>query len=215
MDKAEQFIQEHHIQTLGGKDNFKEEFSGYEWSAPVFQQPSHLEEYVHLIGLIGATIQDITVIGHPGICSLLYEHRKEGFWTFELDNVLVLITDYGNFEIEYGNSSSIRISKDCIPHKFYYQKTNKDAAELKQLFSYLINDKIIGISTDRTSFDDADNDFTGSYGMELEENLSAYICGCHLLLESGRKLSFTSRFDDGIISLYNKDNQLVKLDSAL
>ena len=62
MDKIEQFIQEHHIQTLGGKDDFKEEFSRYEWSAPILQQPSHLEEYVHLIGLIGATIQDITIV---------------------------------------------------------------------------------------------------------------------------------------------------------
>lgn len=215
MDKIEQFIQEHHIQTLGGKDDFKEEFSRYEWSAPILQQPSHLEEYVHLIGLIGATIQDITIVDNPGYYSLSYEHRKEGFWTFELDNVLVLITDCGNFEIEYGESSSVRISKDCIPRKFYYQKINKRIAELKQLLSNLINDKIIGISIDSTSFDRADDDFTGSCGIKLDKNLSAYIRECRLLLKSGRRLSFTSQYDDGIISLYDKDNQLVKLDSAL
>lgn len=65
MNSAKQFIKEHHIQTLGGKDDFKEEFSGYQWSAAVIQQPDLLEEYVRLIGLMGATIQDIAVVDFP------------------------------------------------------------------------------------------------------------------------------------------------------
>ena len=79
MDPAKQFIKEHHIQTLGGKDDFKEAFSGYQWSAAVIQQPDLLEEYVRLIGLIGATIQDIAVVDYP----CLFGSIDPEIWTLE------------------------------------------------------------------------------------------------------------------------------------
>mgnify|MGYP006939743482 CR=1 FL=1 len=211
MDKAEQFIQKHHIQTLGSKNNFKEEFSGYQWSAPIIQQPDLLKEYVHLIGLIGATIQNMAVVAYPN----LFGTVDPDVWTLEWDNVIVLMSDRGNFEITYSESSSFCISKNCIPKKFYCEDKSGDMNCIIRLFSCLKGDTITNISTKSTSFDNADNEFTGSWGIELKENLSSYLSECRLILKSGRQLAFTSDFDWGILSLYDKNNQLVRLDSPL
>lgn len=210
MDPAKQFIKEHHIQTLGGKDDFKEEFSGYQWSAAVIQQPDLLEEYVRLIGLIGATIQDIAVVDFP----LLFEPIDPDVWTLEWDNVMVLMTDRGNFEITYSESSSFCISQDCIPKRLYCNIETEDMASIQKLFSYLKGDTITDISTKSTSFDNADDEFTGSWNIGLEENLPSYLIECRFVLKSGCQLAFTNDFDWGIISLYDKNNQLVRLDSA-
>nr|DAQ15409.1 MAG TPA: hypothetical protein [Caudoviricetes sp.] len=210
MDPAKQFIKEHHIQTLGGKDDFKEAFSGYQWSAAVIQQPDLLEEYVRLIGLIGATIQDIAVVDYP----CLFGSIDPEIWTLEWDNVMVLMTDRGNFEITYSESSSFCISQDCLPKRLYCNEETEDMAIIQKLFSYLKGDTITDVSTKPTSFDNADDEFTGSWNIGLEENLPAYLIECRFVLKSGRQLVFTSDFDWGIISLYDKNNQLVRLDSA-
>jgi hypothetical protein len=143
MDTAEQFIKEHHIQTLGGKDDFKEEFSGYQWSAAVIQQPDLLEEYVRLIGLIGATIQDIAVVDYP----CLFESIDPEVWTWEWDNVMVLITDRGNFEITYSESSSFCISQDCIPKRLYCNEETEDMAIIQKLFSFFCSLSAISYRT--------------------------------------------------------------------
>lgn len=209
-DKMEKFTLDHHLQTLGGTDEFQEKFSDYEWSAPVIQQPDLLKEYVHLIGLIGAKILDVNLIDFP--CLSTFERISS--WSFEWNNQLVLITDRGHFEIEYNESSSVRISKDCIPQWFYsLDQSKNDAVDFRQLFSYLKNDRIIGITTKSQTYAEAEGDFTGSCGISLEENLPAYIKEFRLLLESSRQLAFSSCYDDGIISLYDKNNHLVRLDS--
>lgn len=208
--KVDKFVQEHHIQTLGGLNLYQEEFSCFEWSAPVIQQPSLLTEYVHLIGLIGAKIIDVNVIDDPGIPVI---PGRASLWQFDWNNELVLITDRGNFEIEYNESSSVRISKDCIPKKFYFlDKLEDGELDLKPLFAYLKNDRIVDITTKSQTYYEADDEFTGSCGIYLEEDFPAYIKEFRLLLESGRQIAFTSIYDDGIISLYDKNNQLVRLD---
>lgn len=135
-------------------------------------------------------------------------------WTLEWDNVMVLMTDRGNFEITYSESSSFCISQDCLPKRLYCNEETEDMAIIQKLFSYLKGDTITDVSTKPTSFDNADDEFTGSWNIGLEENLPAYLIECRFVLKSGRQLVFTSDFDWGIISLYDKNNQLVRLDSA-
>ena len=109
--------------------------------------------------------------------------------------------------------TSVRISKDCIPKKFYFlDKLEDGELDLKPLFAYLKNDRIVDITTKSQTYYEADDEFTGSCGIYLEEDFPAYIKEFRLLLESGRQLAFTSIYDDGIISLYDKNNQLVRLD---
>lgn len=204
-----QFIQDHHLQTLGGRDRFQGDFSEYEWSAPIIQQPDDLTAYAHLMGLVDAKILDVDFIDSPCLPLCGWNHA----WSFEWCNVLVLMTDRGNFEISYNESSSVRLSKDCIPWWFYSLDQYEDAEiDFHRLFSYLINDRIVGITTKGQTYADADKDFTGSCGIELKENLPAYLKEFRLLLESGRQLVFTSSFDDGIISLYDEKGQLIWLE---
>ena len=94
----------------------KDGFSPYKWPAPVIQQPTHLKEYVQLLGIFDAVIQDVAVVKYP--CMFGPPSIWENSWSVELCNPIVLITTHGKFEIEYAESSSVRISKDCIPENF-------------------------------------------------------------------------------------------------
>ena len=40
----------------------KDGFSPYKWPAPVIQQPNHLKEYVQLLGIFDAVIQEVAVV---------------------------------------------------------------------------------------------------------------------------------------------------------
>lgn len=203
MNTTEQFIKTYHIQTLGGSDDFKKEFSEYDWSAPVIQNPDQLNEYIHRIGLIGAAIQEVTTVSPP----CLLPPVNHDSLTVEFDNVLVIITDRGAFEISYSESSSVCISKNRIPKRLYYKNENSSMDNLQLLFSYLKGDSITDISIKSQSFDDADFEFTGSFGIYLEENLPAYIKEFRLLLKSKRQLAFTSYFDWGVLSLLDEGGE--------
>ena len=108
---------DNHIQMVKDKDPLlKDGFSPYKWPAPVIQQPNHLKEYVQLLGIFEAVIQEVAVVEYP--CMFGPPSIWENSWSFELCNPIVLITTHGKFEIEYAESSSVRISKDCIPENF-------------------------------------------------------------------------------------------------
>ena len=177
----------------------KDEFSFYKWKAPIIQQPNHLKEYVRLIGMFDAVIQEIAVVEFP--CMFGPPLSQKNSWTFEFDNPIVLITTHGKFEITFNESSSVRISKDSIPEKFYCSVKDLAHCHLQELFSDLIGDKIIGITVHEQTFDAADFEFTGSCGIDLPCDLPAYIKEMQLHLKSGRHFSFSSDFDWGVISL--------------
>ena len=177
----------------------KDGFSPYKWPAPVIQQPNHLKEYVQLLGIFDAVIQDVAVVKYP--CMFGPPSIWENSWSVELCNPIVLITTHGKFEIKYAESSSVRISKDCIPEKFYCSTEELARFHLQDLLSHLIGEKITGITVHEQTIKTADFDFTGSCGIDLPDDLPSYIKEMQLRLESGRLLSFSSDFDWGIITL--------------
>ena len=201
MDQIKQFIMDNQIQMVKDKGPLllKDGFSPYKWPAPVIQQPNHLKEYVQLLGIFDAVIQEVAVVEHP--CMFGPPSIWENSWSVELCNPIVLITTHGKFEIEYAESSSVRISKDCIPEKFYCNPEELARFHLQDLLSHLIGEKITGITVHEQTFNAADFDFTGSCGIDLPDDLPSYIKEMQLRLESGRLLSFSSDFDWGIISL--------------
>jgi len=200
MDQIKKFIMDNNIQRIEDTVSLPiDEFSPYKWQAPVIQQPNHLKEYVKLIGMFDAVIQEIAVVEYP--CMFGPPSIQKNSWTFEFDNPIVLITTHGKFEITFNESSSVRISKDSIPEKFYCRVEDLAHCHLQEPFSHLIGEKITGITVHEQTFDTADVDFTGSCGIDLPCDLSAYIKEVWLHLESGRHLSFSSNFDWGIISL--------------
>ena len=248
MDKIEQFIREYNLQTLGGSNHFKaNEFEGTEWSAPVIQQPDHLQKYIEFIGLIGVEIKEIAIVedyvddlGDISICSLypnritdgdnssrkpiyeIFDDNKTLEWlrqmkyiNLTLSNVwhpVILISNQGSFEIDYSESSSVRISKDCIPPRFYQRNPDASASyDIRRLFACLKGDIITDCSIKEQTFDEADFDFTGSYGIYLDENASSYIHEFSLLLKSGRRLSFSSDFDWSVITLFDNEGIPVKI----
>ena len=62
MDQIKKFIMDNNIQRIEDEVSLPiDEFSPYKWQAPVIQQPNHLKEYVKLIGMFDAVIQEIAL----------------------------------------------------------------------------------------------------------------------------------------------------------
>lgn len=64
MDDMQRFINEHNLRLREGAQGFmSREFSKYEWAAPAIQEADVFKKYCHHLGLMGATIEEITTVG--------------------------------------------------------------------------------------------------------------------------------------------------------
>lgn len=131
--------------------------------------------------------------------------------TYDIDTPVIIITDKGNFEIDSGESSTVRISKNCIPENMYaHDSKMKMSFDIRKLFANLQGKKIIGYDIEReTDFYEADFTFTGSLGMKLPENQECYIKNFKLILDDGQKLLFTNDYDWIYLALLDKDDKNV------
>ncbi|WP_074816725.1 hypothetical protein [Selenomonas ruminantium] len=129
-----------------------------------------------------------------------------------IDTPVILLTDKGKFEIDFSESSSVRMSKDCIPEKYYQSDDSiKYSYDSRKLLACLKGDIIEDVSVEECSYSAADNDFTGSWGIYLEENLQSYISKFALHLQSGRKMVFYNDYDWGGIYLLDKKGERMKI----
>lgn len=198
MNPIKEFIFKHHIQTMSGRDDFKGKFDPYRWSAPLFQQPDLLQTYAELLGLPGAVIQGMALIGDGS------DDRYPDALIYEYDWPLVLLTSHGNFEIEYTESATVRLSRDCIPKSFYHS-----GRSLQDFADCLRGDMVTRISTQAQTYSSAHDEFTYSYTIVLEEHLPSYLKELRLHLQSGRCLVFTNEFDWGTMTLLARDGHRI------
>ena len=64
MDDMQRFINEHNLRLREGAQGFmSREFSKHEWAAPAVQEADVFKKYCHHLGLMGATIEEITTVG--------------------------------------------------------------------------------------------------------------------------------------------------------
>ena len=64
MDDMQRFINEHNLRLREGAQGFmSREFSKHEWAAPAIQEAGVFKKYCHHLGLMGATIEEITTVG--------------------------------------------------------------------------------------------------------------------------------------------------------
>ncbi len=131
--------------------------------------------------------------------------------TYDIDKPVIIKTDKGAFEIDSVESSTVRISKDCIPQHMYAHNDNmRMSFDIRKIFAHLCGKKIIDYDIEREiDFGEADFTFTGSYGIKLSANQDFYIKSLKLILDNGQKLLFTNYFDWTNLSLLDKDNKNV------
>jgi hypothetical protein len=180
-----------------GNDIFENDiFDWYSWSADILQSPEEARNRFNSLNLRGKIISDITSVGYA---YNLEEYRlAENCHRFaEIDHPMVISFDDGDrLEIEFSEGSSVRISKNCLPKgiKPSIIFKNFDAA---RLFSPCLGQELVDIEVTTT---DTYPEFTGSFGMTLDEEKSDYIETVILLLSHGLKLKFEAFYDYGWVT---------------
>lgn len=185
------------------------------WALPYIQDPKVLRQYIRDIGILGATIEGIQCVG-SGIYELsgiYFGDRKDGHKDLELiaevDAPVILVTDKGRFEIDYTESSTVFMGKNMIPRSAYCSAhADYTGYDSNLTFSILKGTQIIGFQVLTQSFEQADNTFTGPYGLDLPEDQNEYIRLVQFFLSTGQRLVFESHFDWGYVSLFERTDEV-------
>lgn len=122
-----------------------------------------------------------------------------------IDEPIILITDQGRFEIDFSNFSSVLISQNCIPCKFYEHDEKRESTfNIKKIFSCIKNDTITGIKIKECNYELMQAQFA-AYNIRISEKQPSYIEKFSLLLESGRQIQFFTFTDYGFLRLCDKE----------
>lgn len=214
------------------------QWNSWGWSGITIQHPDILKEYLDLTGIVGATILDITVPHDnlyliDGISSwdlypttdtssemIAFQKADSRSWLEQKSflplqmklcgDPIILITDRGTFEIDYSDSSTVFISKDGIPPK-YYTPVMSPVYDVKKVFAPFRNDTIINYQIIPEDPLYAVIDFTNSYSVGISENQTAYIQKLILQLQSGRQIALYNDGDDGMIDLLDAAGSILHI----
>ena len=196
---------------VNGNDVFKNnKFDWHSWSADVLQTPRELREAFDKLNLIGKRVVDLLVVGvaHSG-----------GSWNTGIldisscDPFVLTFDDGDRLEIEFAEMTSVRMSMNCFPTDIEDIETVPDMDNGECFISPCIGSKIVGM--DIGVWDECpDLEFTGSYGITLNESQENYIGYFDLLLDNGLKIRFEAWFDDGYVYIFDSQgNSFWKFDN--
>ena len=182
-----------------GNNHFKDnQFSFWEWSAPVLQTPEELLQKVKELRLEGRVVKDIIAIGmgydwtddsiadrahharerlHPKLRNAIPEEavlRSTDIHlnrTAEIDEPLLIVFEDGDvLGVSFDEGSCVRMELNTIPITIE-PGTNRKNFHANRLFRDMIGKTITEVRITATT---QEPDFTGSHGLTLEERL-AYI----------------------------------------
>lgn len=206
MATMQEIIKKYNLENLGGNDNFvNDKFDAKEWSAPIIQEPHILKEYLDASGIVGSTIKEIAIVNAGLYSNTGIELNYIDDTNFYIDDLLqpiIIITDKGNFEIDFSESSTIFLSKDSIPKTMYANNLDFD---INKTFITLKGKKIIDFIIKEQDFLKADYDFTNSYDIGLDSRQKSYIKELIFIIENSKKLIFINDFDNGVLYLLDAD----------
>ena len=215
-----------------GKNNFKNnEFSYWEWSAPILQTHDEIISKISELNLIGRKIKDVRCIGMaynwcdyeiddriyrkledmtpeqrsalPNPCPYLPEGLYLSRW-IEIDEPFLIEFEDGDIlGIDYSEGSSVRMELNTIPKNISFG-TNQPTIYANKLFEDIIGKEISSIEV---TISTKEPEFTGSHGLTLDAQ-SVYVVGlCMRYREKGDmnyipdSLYFSSYADYGIVEI--------------
>ena len=209
-----------------GKNNFKNnEFSYWEWSAPILQTHDEVISKIKELQLQGRIIKSFYTVGMGynwnsyAIEEAVYRKIEdkqispEGPSTFlpqgvhisryaEIDEPFLIEFEDGDvFGIDYSEGSSVRMEMNTIPKNIHFG-TNRNNFQPNVLFGSLIGKEIIAVEvTTSTECDD----FTRAHGLKIGKQ-DAYITKISIVCKQGgererEKLEFSSLDDYGVVTL--------------
>ena len=175
-----------------GKNNYENnEFSFWEWSAPILQTPEEVMQKVNELKLIGRKIRNIYAVGmgynwcdyeiESLICETVKEKEPkvnlqsflpEGIYVprwAEIDEPLLIeFYDGDILGVDFSEGSCVRLELNTIP-KHIEPGVNRKTFHANKLFEKVINKTIKAVEVVSTT---EMPDFTGSHGLELKKQIS-------------------------------------------
>ena len=223
-----------------GKNNFKNnEFTFWEWSAPILQTHDEVTAKIKELKLQGRKIKNFYSVGmgynwtDDTIGSAIYnvlegminekQISSKGPFPFlphgvyisryvEIDEPFLIEFEDGDvLGIDYSEGSSVRLEMNTIPKDIHYG-TNRQTFHPNVLFDSLIGREIVAVEvTTSTECDD----FTWSHGLDIDEQ-DAYITKIAIVCKKDRdwereKLEFSSFFDYGVVALTDGAGSIITI----
>lgn len=204
---------------VGGNNEFTDNtYSWHSWSPDVLQSPEEVYAAFEACNFVGRRISGFKAV------SLAYNLREELIeetvyryacdlspeelngvdphdWhdpamphpcIVELDEPFIIIFEGGDrLDMDFSEASSVRMGKNTIPLDVR-PGINYNNFHAERFFSCCIGESLLGIHVEVTP---ELRNFTGSYGMDIDENRDNYIASLDLLLSSGKRLVFKPFFD--------------------
>jgi len=216
------------------------EFSFWEWSAPILQTPEEALQKLKELQLEGRVIKDIISVGmgygwtEDNICSVA-DHVRDRFPTiirkhcseaeallssdcrFEcrttIDEPMLIVFEDGDIlGISFDEGSCVRMELNTIPVTVS-PGTNPKSVHTNKLFQSLIGKRIEEASVNATSVEPY---FTWSHGLELEDQpfyIDSIVLKCSDNSVSWRFFSFKFQawMDYGTVELLNHDGETIAI----
>ena len=182
-------------------------YSWYDWSADVYQIPEEVLQAFKQLKISGRKIIDFRAVGalYSDVVSIKRAIQNGDLSIkrcVQIDWPLILyLDDGGRFEIDYSDSSCVRMSKDAFPDTICRKGTN-----VSKFFSNCIGSTILDLEVKSTS--EFPSDFTGSYSLTLPENQEQYIEKISFLLSNGNRLCFSTWMDFGLVWTEGNDGKI-------
>lgn len=213
MATMQEIIKKYNLKNLGGNDNFvNNKFDAREWSAPIIQEPRILKEYLDASGIVGSTIKEIAIVSqnyyvYNTDIFCLKNGRSNNFYIDSILEPVIIITDKGCYEIDFSESSTVRLTKDCLNRCMYISENNHydNKLDFCKTFSILNQKQIIDFIIKEQDFYHAADDFTGSYSIGLDTTQESYIKELIFFTSDNRKLVFINDYDVGLLYLLDAD----------
>ena len=179
-----------------GNNQFKDnKFDFWTWSAPILQTQEEVVAAIHRLKLIGRTIKDIQAVGYGYDYNLDYDDFRDFIeavykgddkalasmefpCSVDIDEpLLIQFEDGDTLGIDFSEGSSIRMEMNTLPWRIG-SGINAKNFHANQLFSDILGSRIDDIVISSSI---SEPDFTGSHGMDLDEQESylrdfAFVC---------------------------------------
>lgn len=225
------------------RNNFENnEFSYWDWSAPVLQTHDEIISKIRELNLNGRKIKDVHCIGmaynwcDDSISNRVYDKLKEMTYEqrcalpnpraflpdgvylsrwIEIDEPFLIEFEDGDvLAIDYSEGSSVRMELNTIPKSISFG-TNRPTIHANRMFEDIIGKEISSVEVITST---EEPEFTGAYGLNLNEQ-DSYIVGLNIRCCGGdfnrirNSLCFTSWFDYGIVEMRDYKDEIVEINA--
>ena len=189
------------------------EYIYMEWNVDLIQNPNVLMRILKELNIKDKKIKAFKYLGNAYNFKNVLTLKKRDYARYlEIDNLFIIeFTDGSRLEIDYSEGSTLKLGINSLPKDIKSSLSNN--VDVNVLFSNCLNEKIIGFNVEMT--DSIDNiDFTGSYGIELDENQDSYIKSFSIILTNDIMITFSNYYDYGCINIndYNYNQTKINYD---